>query len=83
VALSTIRVEFSPTPVTATEIRSRWQPGEVLRTAWADLTERLQGLADFAIYVTIAVLPVVLILAGAMIAAILVFRRLRGRLRPE
>jgi hypothetical protein len=83
VALSTIRVEFSPTPVTATEIRSRWQPGQVLRTAWADLTERLQGLADFTIYFTIAVLPVVLILAGMMIAAILVFRRLRGRLRLE
>jgi hypothetical protein len=61
VALSTLVLELSPVPQLAEREARRWQLARSVRSAWVDLVDGLQGMAEGLIYFLIAVLPRLLI----------------------
>ena len=77
VALSTIIVELVPVPDDPGEVVEGWRPGRVFREARSDLANSLKSIADFGIYFTVAVLPMLLLLAALIAVAYWVIRTLR------
>ena len=71
VALSTITVSLEPEPVPPIEAVAAWRPGLTFQRAQADLVSALQSLTNAAIYVSVALLPL-LILVG--LGAYVVYR---------
>jgi hypothetical protein len=61
VALSTITVELQPTAQALPVSDPTWQPGDTARAALTSLARTLAGLADGLIWLTLAVLPVLLL----------------------
>ena len=61
VALSTLVLELRPVPQLAEREARRWQLARSVRSAWVDLVDGLQGMAEGLIYFLIAVLPRLLI----------------------
>jgi hypothetical protein len=83
VALSTIHVEFEPVPAGPAEVARGWRPGLVFRRARTDLVSALQSVTDALIYFTVALAPVLLILAVLFAIVVWVIRAIRRLFRRE
>lgn len=76
-ALARISVELQPY-VLSQPVGERWRPAETAREALEALLDGAQGLADFALFFSIAVLPWLLALA---LGAYLLYRLVRWAMR--
>jgi hypothetical protein len=75
VSLATITVRLTPTIGAAPVTDPGWAPGETVRAALSAGARALTAVADAAIWVSLAVLPVVLVLGVPVAAGWLVWRR--------
>jgi len=76
-ALSAISVELIADEADQPLQIGGWQPGGVVKEAFELLVRTLQGLVDFAIWLVVYILPVLLCLAIPVVILILVIRRWR------
>lgn len=74
-ALSTIDVRLRPTESARPVVEERWRPGDTAKRAFRGLLEALRALADLAIVLVIAVLPVLLLVAIPIWLVVRVWRR--------
>jgi hypothetical protein len=79
VALATITVELQPTARALPVTDPTWQPGDTARSALTSLARTLAGLADSLIWLTLAVLPVLLLAALPIVLLWLAYRAYRRR----
>lgn len=63
VALATVTVELQPTARSVPVTDPSWSPGDTVRAALTSLARTLAGLVDAVIWLTLAVLPVLLLVA--------------------
>lgn len=77
--LSAIFIELQPYRLSQ-PVDAGWQPAETARDAWEALLDGLRGLADFAIYFAIAILPWLVVL-GVVVGLVMFFVRRRRRKR--
>jgi SepF-like predicted cell division protein (DUF552 family) len=75
VSLATIAVTITPTSTAVPVADPTWQPGSTARDALTAATRALSGIADAAIWFTLAVLPVIAVIAVPTGAAWLLWRR--------
>ena len=78
-AMATINVELNPEELEPPVVEEGWQPGRTLRNAARALLNALKALADIAIWVTIFLLPILLLLALPIILVIWLVRRRRRK----
>jgi hypothetical protein len=79
VSLATITVTITPTAAGQPVTDPTWQPGETAREALTAAARALSGLADAAIWVALAILPVLLVLAIPAGGMLIAYRRARRR----
>lgn len=82
VALATVTVELQPTAGAMPVSDPTWSPGDTVRAALTSLARTLAGLADAAIWLTLAVLPVLLLAAVPLLVLWSGWRAYRRR-RPR
>lgn len=75
VALATISVRLTPTVAAVPVADPGWAPGDTVRAALSAGTRALTAVADAAIWLGLAVLPVVVVVGLPVSAAWLVWRR--------
>ncbi|HSK25088.1 MAG TPA: DUF4349 domain-containing protein [Egicoccus sp.] len=75
VSLATITVRLTPTVAAVPVADEGWAPGDTVRAALSAGVRALTAVADAAIWVGLAVLPVLLVLGLPVAAAWLVWRR--------
>lgn len=79
-ALATLQVELIPDAIAQPVVQPGWQPVVVMKSAARSLVDALQGLANVAIWFTIYLLPIVLLIgAGVTIAWRVLGRFIRPR----
>jgi hypothetical protein len=79
VALATVTVELQPTAAAMPVGDPSWSPGDTVRAALTSLARTLAGLADAAIWLTVAVLPVLLLVAVPLLVGWSGWRAYRRR----
>jgi hypothetical protein len=79
VALATITIELIPDELTRPVIEPGWRPLQTLRSAFRALVRALQKLIDLAIWLTVFVLPILILIAIPFTLLLLVIRWIRGR----
>jgi hypothetical protein len=79
VALATITVDLQPTARALPVADPTWQPGDTARSALTSLARTLAGLADGVIWFTVAVLPILLLVAVPFVLLWLGYRAYRRR----
>jgi len=78
-AMATISIELNPEEMEPPVVEEGWQPGRTLRNAARALLNALKALVDIAIWVTIFLLPILLLLALPIILVIWLVRRRRRK----
>lgn len=77
-SLSTIKVELIPDAVAKPVVEPGWQPLAVFKDASRSLVNALEGMATFAIWAVVYVLPIVLLFVGGVLILWRVIVLLRG-----
>ncbi|HEX2164281.1 MAG TPA: DUF4349 domain-containing protein, partial [Thermoanaerobaculia bacterium] len=84
VTYSTVHLELRPAEAGRPLVDEGWQPGSTLRNSLRGLVSALQWLADAAIVLVVAVLPILLLVGlGIWLLAALVRRARRRRTQAE
>lgn len=79
VALATVSVRIEPSRTALAVTDPTWQPLETLHEALTTAARGLSRVADVAIWLTVGILPVLLVVAAVPAAAAVVWRRARGQ----
>jgi hypothetical protein len=82
VSLATITVTIAPTRTVVAAADPGWAPGDTAREALASALRTLRGLADAAIWLTLAVLPVLAVFGLPLLAALWAWRHRRTATPP-
>ncbi len=77
---STVNLELTPTEAARPLVGDRWRPSETVRGSFRTLLGALRGLADFAIFGLIVLLPVGLLVAAPIWLLVKLWRKRR---RPK
>jgi hypothetical protein len=80
-ALATVNIELIPDILAKPVVEPGWRPLETLKNAGRALVNALKGLVDIAIWLTIYLLPLLLVVAIPIILLILLVRWLSRRRR--
>lgn len=82
VSLATIEVSIEPTPSAAPLASEEWRPGDVARSAVRTTVAALRTVVDVAIWLTLTLVPVALVVIGVPLLLALALRQLWRR-RPD
>lgn len=80
-SLATINVDLIPDVLAKPVVEPGWRPAETLKNAGRALVNTLKGLVDVLIWLTIYVLPVLLLLAIPAVLLVVLIRWVRRRVR--
>jgi hypothetical protein len=79
VSLATVHVGIEPSPAALPVTDPGWAPADTVREAFTAAARGLSRVADVAIWLTVGVLPVLLVVAAPLGVLLVVWRRLRPR----
>ena len=79
VSLATVDVHIEPAPGALPVTDPTWAPLDTVREAFTAAARGLSRVADVAIWVTVGVLPVLLVAAAPLGVLLVAWRRLRPR----
>lgn len=82
IGLSTIEVSLTPDSSLAPVVEEGWQPGAVVRDALRALVNSVRWLGDFAIWLVLYALPILLLIAVPLWLLIWLLRWLWRKVRP-